>query len=89
VGQISPRDLKESQSMKRTAKIKTRLTLNRETLRNLEAADLEAAPGGASDPVCVITQSCFQTYCVCITQRTCPSRCINTCPVTGPVISLY
>ena len=74
--------------MKRTVKIKSRLTLNRETLRNLDAAELGAAPGGASDGICPITHSCFQTYCVCITQRTCPSNCINTCPVAGPVISL-
>jgi len=75
--------------MKRNVKIKTRLTLNRETLRNLDAAELGAAPGGAnSDPFCLLTQSCFRTYCVCITQQTCPSNCDNTCPVAGPVISL-
>lgn len=75
--------------MKRNAKIKVRLTLNRETLRNLDAAELEAAPGGAnSDPFCLVTQSCFRTYCICVTQQTCPSNCINTCPVAGPVISL-
>ena len=74
--------------MKRNAKIKVRLTLNRETLRNLDAAELTAAPGGASTPFCTVTYTCFQTYCVCVTQRTCPSNCENTCPVAGPVISL-
>jgi len=34
--------------MKRNVKIKTRLTLNRETLRNLDAAELGAAPGSAA-----------------------------------------
>jgi hypothetical protein len=72
--------------MKRNAKIKSRLTLNRETLRNLDAAEMMAAPGGAnSDPFCVITHSCLQTYCVCVTRVTCPSGCDNTCPVTAPV----
>jgi hypothetical protein len=75
-------------AMKRNAKIKVRLTLNRETLRNLDAAELTATPGGASTPFCTVTYTCFQTYCVCVTQKTCPSECINTCPVAGPVISL-
>ena len=74
--------------MKRNAKIKSRLTLNRETLRNLDAAELEAAPGGGSGGICPVTYTCFLTYCVCVTQRTCPSNCENTCPVAGPVISL-
>ena len=62
--------------MKRNVKIKARLTLNRETLRNLEAAELTDAQGGAnSQGICQITQSCFATYCVCVTQQSCPTNC--------------
>ena len=72
--------------MKRTAKIKSRLTLNRETLRNLDTAELGAAPGGASGLICPVTYTCFRTYCcVVLTEQTCPSKCENTCPVAGPV----
>jgi hypothetical protein len=62
--------------MKKSLKI--RLTLNRETLRNLNAEELTAAPGGRNtDTICAnVTNSCFQSQCVvCITQNTCPSKC--------------
>jgi len=51
--------------MKKTAKL--RLSLSRETLRTLDATELEAAPGGLSNPFCLITSPC-------ITQS-CPTRC--------------
>jgi hypothetical protein len=58
--------------------LKTRLTLNRETLRNLNAEELTAAPGGATGDACPISptqQTCIQTNCNCITRLTCPSNC--------------
>jgi hypothetical protein len=55
-------------------KNKIRLTLNRETLRNLAADETSNAQGGV---IVQLTQSCFQTYCVCITQ-TCPTKCGQT-----------
>lgn len=58
--------------MKRTVK---RLTLNRETLRYLDTGEMSAAQGGATERICVQTQSCFVTYCNCITQQSCPSEC--------------
>jgi len=58
--------------MKKNAKI--RLTLNRETLRSLDADEAAGAKGGA---IVQITQSCFQTYCVCVSQ-TCPTNCGQT-----------
>jgi hypothetical protein len=59
--------------MKKTAKI--RLSLSRETLRTLDANELEAAPGGAnSNPFCLITNPC-------ITQS-CPTRCGGSCSAT-------
>lgn len=61
--------------MKKNAKI--RLTLSRETLRNLSAEEMSGAQRGASGAICQITDSCFQTYCVCVTQ-TCPTRCGQT-----------
>lgn len=59
--------------MKKNAKI--RLTLNRETLRNLSADEASGARGGA---IVQITQSCFETYCVCVTQQSCPTHCGQT-----------
>lgn len=60
--------------MKRNAKI--RLTLNRETLRHLNHAEMNAAQGGVSGATCpILTQSCFQTHCVCVSQQTCPTEC--------------
>jgi hypothetical protein len=59
--------------MKRNAKL--RLTLNRETLRNLNPDEARAAQGAAgSDRICVVTESCFVTYCLCLT-KTCPTEC--------------
>lgn len=57
--------------MKRKANV--RLTLNRETLRHLSDTETNAAQGGAV--IGLVTQSCFQTYCICVTQQTCPSEC--------------
>jgi hypothetical protein len=55
--------------MKKNAKI--RLTLNRETLRNLAPEQMaDAAGGGLSTTCTTITQTCF-----CLTNQTCPSRC--------------
>ena len=71
--------------MKRNAKIKVRLTLNRETLRNLDSAEMSNAQGGAYT---TILTGCPVRSQPCITQVTCPSNCVNTCPVAGPVISL-
>jgi hypothetical protein len=65
--------------MKRNAKL--RLTLNRETLRNLNAQDMKAAAGGATETTCPRnTQgSCFQSVCdACITHQTCPTNCGQT-----------
>lgn len=62
--------------MKKTVKL--RLTLNRETLRYLDKAEMSAAQGGATERICVQTQSCFVTYCNCtttITNQSCPSEC--------------
>ncbi|MFL6203213.1 MAG: class I lanthipeptide [Thermoanaerobaculia bacterium] len=56
--------------MKRKANV--RLTLNRETLRHLSDTETNAAQGGAV--IGAVTQSCFQTYCVCVSQ-TCPTEC--------------
>lgn len=61
--------------MKRNAKI--RLTLNRETLRNLDAEELTAAPGGVSSPFCVITQTCYNCPSV-----SCPTICRAGCTTT-------
>jgi hypothetical protein len=59
--------------------LKARMTLNRETLRNLNAEELTAAPGAG-----VRTETCT----VCITQ-TCPTNCGQVyCYHVGPVISI-
>jgi hypothetical protein len=58
--------------------LKTRLTLNRETLRNLAADEMSGAQGGGvvlvtqgvTCPVLIITNTC-------VTQ-TCPTRCGQT-----------
>jgi hypothetical protein len=56
--------------MKKNAKI--RLTLNRETLRNLAAEEVKNAEGGASgSPICYQSILCTQG---CLTQ-TCPTNC--------------
>jgi hypothetical protein len=63
--------------MKKNGKI--RLTLNRETLRTLDANDLTAAPGGVnSQPFCQITY------------YTCRVSCGGTCDVycVAPTTSL-
>ena len=57
--------------MKKNAKI--RLTLSRETLRSLATDQTAQAQGGASTPLCLITDSCYN----CVTQ-TCPTRCGQT-----------
>jgi hypothetical protein len=59
--------------------LKTRLTLNRETLRALDAEALTAAPGGAATTGGVNTAQCVLTYTCntcnnCLTQ-TCPTQC--------------
>jgi len=57
--------------MKKTAKI--RLTLNRETLRNLAPEQIQAAEGGA-----IVVQTggtCICPVPVQVTQQTCPSLC--------------
>ncbi len=56
--------------MKKNAKI--RMTLNRETLRNLNPAELEAAPGGIS--IVLITNTCYN--CPVLTNG-CPTRVQN------------
>ena len=53
--------------MKRQVK---RLTLNRETLRHLNAEEMYAAQGGASENICPIPS----ILVVCISQ-TCPTKC--------------
>jgi hypothetical protein len=58
--------------MKRTAKL--RLSLNRETLRTLDPAELEAAPGGITSNPCLITYPCFT--------QSCPTRCGGACSGT-------
>ena len=60
--------------MKKSAKI--RLTLNRETLRNLAAAEISNAQGGSviSNGCPLITATCFN----CITKNTCPTFCGQT-----------
>jgi len=60
--------------MKKTAKI--RLTLHRETLRNLVPEQLTDAAGGtisAGGGICttITAQTCYH----CITYKTCPSLC--------------
>jgi hypothetical protein len=53
--------------------LKTRLTLNRETLRNLASDEMPGAQGGALEPVTfggcpvLITNTCLT--------HTCPTRC--------------
>jgi len=70
--------------MKKHAKIKVRLTLNRETLRHLDAVELTAAPGGAyTDRTCPL--SGYRT-CVVLTEQSCPSKCEQTCPVAGTAV---
>jgi hypothetical protein len=52
--------------------LKTRLTLNRETLRTLNGEEMTAAPGG------FLTQTCIALTCTCITYNTCPTHCGQT-----------
>jgi hypothetical protein len=58
--------------------LKTRMSLNRETLRALDAEALTDAQGGAATTGGVNTGNCFLTQtcntCNCVTQ-TCPTRC--------------
>jgi len=57
--------------------LKTRLTLNRETLRNLVSDEVAGARGGAPTtiPGCpILTNTCFN----CITHNTCPTNCGQT-----------
>ena len=58
--------------MKRSAKL--RLSLNRETLRTLDPAELEAAPGGGTSNPCLITSPCLT--------QSCPTRCGTACSGT-------
>jgi hypothetical protein len=57
--------------------LKTRLTLNRETLRNLTADQMSAAQGGALEPtsnVCPMPNT--NVGCpVVVISATCPTRC--------------
>ncbi len=62
--------------MKKSAKI--RLTLNRETLRNLSAGETSGAQGGGivvntTECPILVTNSCYN----CLTQS-CPTRCGQT-----------
>jgi hypothetical protein len=53
--------------------LKTRLTLNRETLRNLASDEMTGAQGGALEPV---TGGCpVLITSPCVTRNTCPSQC--------------
>lgn len=54
--------------MKRNVK---RLTLNRETVRALNAEEMSAAQGGASEQICRVTYTCF---CPVLSQS-CPTEC--------------
>jgi hypothetical protein len=56
--------------MKKNARI--RLTLNRETLRNLSAEEASGAQG-ASNSICLITDTCYNCPTV-----SCPTRCGQT-----------
>lgn len=69
-----PGSKSEPTTMKRNVK---RLTLNRETLRSLDVQEMSAVQGGASERICPVTQTCFVTYCDCLTQNcpTAPSEC--------------
>ncbi len=63
--------------MKKNAKI--RMTLNRETLRNLNPAELEAAPGGIS--IVPVTQSCYNCPTIACSKG-CPTlvqNCTTSC----------
>lgn len=64
--------------MKKNAKL--RLTLNRETLRNLDPAELEAAPGGVTS-IMLITQSCYNCPTIACSKG-CPTlvqNCTTSC----------
>jgi hypothetical protein len=63
---------REPTSMKRN--LKTRLTLNRETLRTLDGGELQAAPGGSAPQLCLITATCYNCPTV-----TCYTRCNPAC----------
>jgi hypothetical protein len=59
--------------------LKARLSLNRETLRSLDAEALTAAEGGAATTGGINTANCYLTQTCntcnnCLTQ-TCPTRC--------------
>jgi len=56
--------------MKRNMK---RLTLNRETVRLLNAEEISAAQGGASNPFCPLPTA----YVLCAT-NSCPTDCVRT-----------
>lgn len=63
-----PGSEREPTPMKRNMK---RLTLNRETVRHLDAEEMSAAQGGAgSVDICPIPTA----YAVCVT-HTCPTKC--------------
>ncbi|HEX4498459.1 MAG TPA: class I lanthipeptide [Thermoanaerobaculia bacterium] len=58
--------------------LKTRLTLNRETLRNLAADEMSGAQGGGVVLVSQGAGTCpVLITAVCVTQ-TCPTRCGQT-----------
>jgi hypothetical protein len=61
--------------------LKTRLTLNRETLRTLDGGELQAAPGASAPNLCQITVSCFNCTFNC-PSFTCPTRCNTACTTT-------
>jgi hypothetical protein len=61
--------------------LKTRLTLNRETLRTLDGGELRAAPGASVPNICLITQSCYNCTATCVT-ASCPTRCGAGCTTT-------
>lgn len=70
--------------MKKT--LKRKLTLHRETLRNLELQGLRNAAGGGTQRTCGDTcnASCITELCTFYSE--CPSECITcdfTCPPCG------
>ena len=65
--------------------LKNRLTLNRETLRNLASDEMSGAYGAAAT---TLITGCPVRTDTCLTQ-TCPTNCGQTyCYHVGPVVSL-
>jgi hypothetical protein len=55
--------------------LKTRLTLNRETLRNLNADQLSEAQGGAAQPNTTGCTAAPTNFNCPVVSDTCPTRC--------------